>query len=76
MALARDGFDIAINYVNGSQSALSLKNEAIGAAAIVCRADISKKSEVDDMCNQAGASSARGVRIPPGGGGPLWLVLT
>ena len=63
----------------GSQSALSLKHEieAIGAAAIVCRADISKKSEVDDMFNHIESSlgpvavlvNNAGIQIP----GSAWV---
>ena len=50
--LAKNGYDIIINYLTSRADALALKDEIIkenGIRALAIRADISKEEEVDEM---------------------------
>ena len=52
LRLAKDGYDIAINYLNSNKRAQELKDEIIGSFGVRCltvKADVSSEKEVDAM---------------------------
>jgi 3-oxoacyl-[acyl-carrier protein] reductase len=55
LEFAREGADVVVNYCSDEAGALGVKKqiESLGRRAIVSRADVSKKNEVDLMVQQA-----------------------
>ncbi len=53
LLFARAGADVAINYVSNSEAAMAVRKEieAMGRECLVCKAEVSSKSEVDAMVN-------------------------
>lgn len=53
--LAKNNYDIVINYLNSKDEALSLQKEIIDTYKVNClaiKADVSKQDEVDNMINE------------------------
>ena len=55
LTLAKNGFNIVINYNNSEEKALSLKEEveSLGVKALCVKADVSDSSQVRDMVKKA-----------------------